>query len=448
MPTFLRSMHGRIFLLLMLGVVVSATATLLLVRRQHFEILHHTQAQHQADQISHLVETLDAATPQQREELLHSILSMGLRGRLGGTKETLPDTDKTLQSALIERLGTARDLQAGRPSTCTARDEPDSLSHHPNFAVSMNCQRISLTLSDGTPLQLLIPAPLHPQLPDQPPWNALLLFAACIAALAWLVARTATRPLQQLADAADRLDLASAHQPLSENGSSEMRRAIRAFNRMQQRIRDDLRERTGMLAAITHDLQTPLTRLRLRLEKVSDTELREKLVNDMTAMQQMLQDGLELARSLDASESVQRLDLDSLLDSLCSDAVEAGQDVNYRQHTSVQVEARPMTLRRALANLLDNAVKYGQHADVSLECDARQCCIRIHDAGPGIPDDQLEAVFTPFFRLEHSRSRCTGGTGLGLSIAKNIIIRHGGELTLRNHLMGGLEAEINLPLVS
>lgn len=447
MPTFLRSMHGRLFLLLMLGVVVSATATLLLVRRQHFEMLHHTQAQHQADQIGHLVETLEAAAPQQREELLHSIRGMGLRGWLGVAKFTLPDTDKTLQSALVERLGTAHDLHAGRPMACPADDEQNKLPHHQNSAASMDCQRITLTLSDGIPLQLLIPTPPRPQLPDQPPWNALLLFAACIAALAWLAARTATRPLQQLADAADQLNLTSTQQPLVEDGSSEMRRAIRAFNRMQQRIRDDLRERTGMLAAITHDLQTPLTRLRLRLEKVNNIELREKLVSDMAAMQQMLQDGLELARSLDASESMQRLDLDSLLDSLCSDTVEAGQAVVYRQRTAVQVEARPMTLRRAIANLLDNAVKYGQRADVSLECDARQCRICIHDSGPGIPSDQLEAVFTPFFRLEHSRSRTTGGTGLGLSIARNIILRHGGGLTLRNHPLGGLEVEINLPLV-
>ena len=448
MPTLLRSMHGRLFLLLMLGVVVSATATLLLVRRQHFEMLHRTQAQHQADQIGHLVEALEAAPPQQREELLYSIRGMGLRGRLGVAKDTLPDTDNILQSALKERLSAVSDLHASGSAACPADEEHNSLSHHTHFTYSMECQSITLKLSDGTPLKLLIPTPLRPQLPDQPPWNALLLFAACIAALAWLAARTATRPLQQLADAADQLNLTSAHQPLLEGGSSEMRRAIRAFNRMQQRIRDDLRERTGMLAAITHDLQTPLTRLRLRLEKVNDTELREKLISDMTAMQYMLQDGLELARSLDASEAVQRLDLDSLLDSLCSDAIEAGQTVVYRQRTAVQVGAQPMTLRRALANLLDNAVKYGQHAEVSLKSDARQCRICIHDSGPGIPADQLEAVFTPFFRLEHSRSRTTGGTGLGLSIARNIILRHGGELTLRNHPMGGLEAEIVLPLAT
>jgi signal transduction histidine kinase len=166
----------------------------------------------------------------------------------------------------------------------------------------------------------------------------------------------------------------------------------------------------------------------------------------MQAMQQMLQEGLELSRSLDSSEPAQLLDLDSLLDSLCSDAVEAGQRVKYVERTAVQLKAYPLALRRALSNLLDNAVKYGQHAEVSLSRDARQCHIRIRDFGPGIPPQLLEQVFTPFYRIEHSRSRETGGTGLGLSIARNIVLRHNGELALTNHAASGLEAHVVLPL--
>jgi signal transduction histidine kinase len=249
-----------------------------------------------------------------------------------------------------------------------------------------------------------------------------------------------------LADAADRLDITSAGDPLPEQGSSEVRVATRAFNRMQKRIYEDVRERTGMLAAITHDLQTPLTRLRLRLEKLPDETLRNKLVGDMQSMQQMLQEGLELARSLDSGESTQLLDLDSLLDSLCSDAVEAGQQADYIEHTAVQLQAHPLALRRAFSNLLDNAVKYGQRAEVSLSRDAGRCLVRIRDFGPGIPPELLEIVFTPFYRIEHSRSRESGGTGLGLSIARNIVLRHNGELTLTNHPSGGLVASVVLPL--
>ena len=215
---------------------------------------------------------------------------------------------------------------------------------------------------------------------------------------------------------------------------------------MQKRIYEDVRERTGMLAAITHDLQTPLARLRLRLEKLPDEALRNKLVGDMQAMQQMLQEGLELSRSMDTSEAAQLLDLDSLLDSLCSDATEAGQQVDYIGRTAVQLKAHPLALRRAFSNLLDNAVKYGQRAEVSLSRDARQCHIHIRDFGPGIPPELLETVFTPFYRIEHSRSRETGGTGLGLSIARNIVLRHNGELTLTNHPAGGLLVDVVLPL--
>jgi signal transduction histidine kinase len=280
----------------------------------------------------------------------------------------------------------------------------------------------------------------------QPVWSAMLLFALCIGLLAWLVARIATRPLRQLADAADQLDISRAGEPLPEQGSTEVRIATRAFNRMQKRIYQDVRERTGMLAAITHDLQTPLTRLRLRLEKLPDETLRNKLVDDMQAMQQMLQEGLELARSMDTSEAAQLLDLDSLLDSLCSDAAEAGQQVTYAEHTAVQLKAHPLALRRAFSNLLDNAVKYGQRAEVRLTRDARQCHIHIRDFGPGIPTALLETVFTPFYRIEHSRSRESGGTGLGLSIARNIVLRHNGELTLTNHPAGGLQVHVVLPL--
>jgi len=306
---------------------------------------------------------------------------------------------------------------------------------------------VHVILPDETGFSITIPMPaMRPDAYPPPVLSSIVLFAAIIGLLAWLVARIATRPLRELADAADSLDITKNGEPLPEHGSSEVRAATRAFNRMQRRIYEDVRERTGMLAAITHDLQTPLTRLRLRLEKLPDEALRDKLVGDMQAMQQMLQEGLELARSLDNREAKQLLDLDSMLDSLCSDAAEAGQQVSYEEHAAVRLKAHPLALRRALSNLLDNAVKYGQRAEVSLSSDAHQCQIRIRDHGPGIPPELLEQVFTPFFRIEHSRSRQTGGTGLGLAIARNIILRHNGELTLSNHPSGGLVALVALPL--
>ncbi len=445
MPDIFRSMHGRLFLILLAGMIVTAAGTVLLTHSRQQEMFERVRAQHLATEISELVESLEKAPVSERNVILHAPLGMGIHGNLN-VKAAPPFAarDELLEEALHQRLEDVK-VAAELPNQAACNKEDDRWRRR--MPMPPQCQRVLIILHDGSGLELTIPMhPMRGQPYPPPVWSALLLFAVCIGLLAWLVARIATRPLRQLADAADKLDISRADEPLPEQGSSEVRSATRAFNRMQKRIYDDVRERTGMLAAITHDLQTPLTRLRLRLEKLPDEALRNKLVGDMQAMQQMLQEGLELSRSLDTSEATQLLDLDSLLDSLCSDAAEAGQQVAYVERTSVQLKAHPLGLRRALSNLLDNAVKYGQRAEVSLSRDARQCHIRIRDFGPGIPPPLLETVFTPFYRIEHSRSRESGGTGLGLSIARNIVLRHNGELTLTNHPAGGLEVHVVLPL--
>jgi signal transduction histidine kinase len=440
-----RSMHGRLFLILLTGMLVTSAGTMLLTHSRQQELYERVRTQHLATEISELIDILQRTPPPLRDDFLREPHGMGIHAYLSNEPApTIPAHDSMLEEALRQRLDNAT-VVAELPSIAACGNHALIWPRHMH-AVRI-CRRVHIALPDGNSLALIIPMPPM-RLQNYPPpvWSALLLFAACIALLAWLVARIATRPLRQLADAADKLDIARAGEPLPEQGSSEVRVATRAFNRMQKRIYEDVRERTGMLAAITHDLQTPLTRLRLRLEKLPDETLRNKLVGDMQAMQQMLQEGLELSRSLDTSEAVQLLDLDSLLDSLCSDAVEAGQQVEYKERTAVQLKAYPLALRRAFSNLLDNAVKYGQRAEVSLTRDARQCHIRIRDSGPGIPPELLETVFTPFYRIEHSRSRESGGTGLGLGIARNIVLRHNGELTLSNHPEGGLEAHVVLPL--
>jgi signal transduction histidine kinase len=437
-----RSMHGRLFLILLVGMIVTAAGTIMLSHSRQHEMYDRVRSQHLATEINQLVETLEKTAPKEREGLLHSFHSMDIRAR-AASNDMPPITarDDMLEDALQQRSLDAK-LIAELPSTATCGDIKLRRPRH--MPGPLLCQRVQVILPDESLFELTVPMPPMRE-PELPP-TAILLFALCIGLLAWLVARIATRPLRQLADAADNLDITHVSEPLPENGSSEVRAATRAFNRMQKRIYEDVRERTGMLAAITHDLQTPLTRLRLRLEKLPDEALRNKLVGDMQAMQQMLQEGLELARSLDTHEAKQLLDLDSLLDTLCSDAAEAGQQVSYLERTDVRLKAHPLALRRALSNLLDNAVKYGQRAEVSLTRDAQQCHIHIRDFGPGIPPELLQTVFTPFYRIEHSRSRETGGTGLGLAIARNIVQRHNGELTLSNHPAGGLQVDVVLPL--
>ncbi|MEE7561489.1 two-component sensor histidine kinase, partial [Xanthomonas sp. Kuri4-2] len=225
-------------------------------------------------------------------------------------------------------------------------------------------------------------------------------------------------------------------------GPAEVRSAALAFNAMQRRLQRHLGERTQMLAAITHDLQTPLTRLRLRLENVQDEALRERLVGDLAAMQALIREGLELARSAESAEQPVALDLDSLLESLVEDACEAGAPARFERGCGRVLMLRPLAMRRLFSNLIDNALKYGHGARVSAEHQAGSVVVRVGDDGPGIAEEALETVFDPFVRLETSRSRETGGAGLGLTIARTLAEKDGATLVLRNVDGGGLEAVV------
>jgi signal transduction histidine kinase len=307
------------------------------------------------------------------------------------------------------------------------------------------CERVLIRLPDQSGFVLTV---LSPRILTPPPllnMPSMMLFVFSVALLAYAVARMTMRPLADLALAASNLGRDIHHPPLAIRGATEIRQASTAFNAMQARIGQHISQRTQMLAAITHDLQTPLTRLRLRLEKVQDTELREKLIGDLSAMQLMVREGLDLARSIDSTETMQLLDIDSLLDSVCSDAVDAGQALELHGQVGVCIMARPIALRRCLMNLIDNALKYGKSAKVSIALSANAVCIRIRDDGPGIAPDQLQRVFEPFYRIETSRSREFGGTGLGLTIAANLAEQHGGSIRLANHPEGGLEVVLELP---
>jgi signal transduction histidine kinase len=307
------------------------------------------------------------------------------------------------------------------------------------------CENLNVRLRDGEQLHLSVLPPRSLVLADTDYRAVLALFFVSIAILAYLVARMTTRPLKQLAQAAQDLGNDINRAPLDLTGASEIRQASAAFNAMQARIRQYIFQRTQMLAAITHDLQTPLTRMRLRLEKVSDHELQERLIGDLSAMQAMVREGLDLARSMDTTESMQLLDLDSLLDSVCDDAADASQAVTLAGRSGMALLGRPLDLRRCLGNLIDNAVKYGHQAQVTVDRVNGAARIRVRDSGPGIEQSEQIRVFDPFYRVETSRSRESGGTGLGLTIARNIAEQHGGSISLANHPEGGLEVTLMLP---
>ncbi len=228
-------------------------------------------------------------------------------------------------------------------------------------------------------------------------------------------------------------------------GPTEIREAADAFNQMQRRIRRFVEDRTRMLAAVSHDLRTMLTRFRLRAEYIDDDEQRAKALADLAEMQAMLDATLSFARDDASAEPRTSVDLSSLLQTLCDDLADAGQPVAYDGPHRVTLACRPAALGRALANLIDNAVKYGGEAEVGMSDGADEVVIRIADRGPGIADSDREKVFAPFFRIEESRSRETGGTGLGLALARNIVRGHGGDITLEDREGGGLVAHVALP---
>jgi signal transduction histidine kinase len=205
-------------------------------------------------------------------------------------------------------------------------------------------------------------------------------------------------------------------------------------------------DRTRMVAAIGHDLRTPLTRLRLRAEFIDDPEVQRKMLSDLDEMESMINATLAFARDDAAHEPRVATDLADLLQSLCDDRIDAGAAASYAGPPHRTVTCRPVALRRAFANLIDNAINYGTAADVTLTPGPAQVTVTIDDHGPGIPESEWEKVFHPFYRLESSRSRDTGGTGLGLAVARTIIRGHGGDITLSNRSEGGLRVSVVVPV--
>ncbi|HEY0883928.1 MAG TPA: ATP-binding protein, partial [Ramlibacter sp.] len=254
-----------------------------------------------------------------------------------------------------------------------------------------------------------------------------------------------TRPLHVLANAAEALGRDIHRPPLAEEGPLEIRQAARAFNTMQGRLVRFIEDRTRIFAAMSHDLKTPITRMRLRADLLDDDELRHRFEADLKEMEAMVTHTLEFMRGMGGQEARQDVDVMALLESLQSDNEAMGRRVTVEGQASAPYPARVSLLKRCLANLIDNAVLYGERATVRIE-DSPQCLtLRILDEGPGIPLPELEKVFEPFYRLEQSRSRETGGTGLGLAIARNIAHMHGGDIVLRNRPGKGLEATLTLP---
>ena len=277
-------------------------------------------------------------------------------------------------------------------------------------------------------------------------FTALAVLAIGASALAFWASRKATRPLARFAAAAERLGTDIHAPPLDDTGPSEIRRAALALNRMQERIGRLVEDRSVMLAAISHDLRTVLTRLALRVEAIDDVVQRQKGLADVAGMEAMLSASITLARDAVSVEPLVPLDLAVLLRSLCDDQIDLGHAASYDGPSHLRFVGRPVMLRRVFANLLQNAVVYGNEAAVHLIVAPSAVEVSIADRGKGIPPELREQVFAPFFRVEESRNRESGGAGLGLAIARSGARQHGGDVLLEDRPGGGLCARVSLPL--
>jgi signal transduction histidine kinase len=254
-----------------------------------------------------------------------------------------------------------------------------------------------------------------------------------------------SRPIRQFTDALRRFGADPRAQPIPETGPRELRASISAFNAMQAQIQKFVDDRTAMLAAISHDLRTPLTKMRLRGEFVEDAEQRSRLSRDVDEMQAMVDSALAFFRDDFKDEETTIFELPALLRDIADDYGDQGHEIGYAGPDRLAFFGRPFALKRALTNLVDNAVKYARAPGMELMVLRQEILIVVRDSGPGIPADAREQVFAPFFRLEKSRNRATGGVGLGLTSARAVVRAHGGDIALSNGPTGGLEVRVTLP---
>jgi signal transduction histidine kinase len=460
------TLFGRLVLILLGGLLLAQLVGAAILLRARATALYETSGRYAVQRVAGIVHVLDDLSPDQRRSILPALNSAGLRVAFTAVPEREHELEEDdfattpLRAALHRALGENRDV---RVAVIAAGELPE-VFHGPPPHMGMGRMMASphMGFFGGPPIgnaSFLVQAQLRDgswvsiahRLPEEEfAWPAKLLLTLAVllvsvVGLSLLAVRWVTRPLALLGRAADELGRDIQRPALDESGPLEVRHAAQAFNTMQARLSRFLRDRAQLLAAVSHDLKTPITRLRLRAELLENAELKAKFVHDLDEMETMTRTTLDFLRDANAHEPVQPVDVNALIESLQANADELGQQVQIQGSAVSPYGGRPLALQRCLRNLIDNAVKYGKRGTVHVNDSAARLQIIVADEGPGIPEQQLEQVFEPFFRLEPSRSRETGGTGLGLSIARDIARAHGGDLVLRNRANGGLEAVLTLP---
>lgn len=458
LKNLLGAMSVRIFLIAVIGILLTATVVNVLGQRDSRVNESRLRDQFAFDRIESMIRILEITVPEKRSEIQDVFKRMGSSLKLGAVPPknvpALPAELENLNTLLVPEIADVISITTqGRCSARNRLPEPPRDFGPPPPPQPGYCLAVYTHLQDNTPVLIQLRYGGHRPPPGHPPERNPLAFVLALLGLIsiiWVVASVATQPLRKLANAALQLAHNIENPPLPENqGSTEVRHAAKAFNEMQRSILKHVQERGFILGAIAHDLQTPLTRLRLRLEKVKDAELKQSLVNDLTATQEMVREGLDFARLCSENVDKNRVDLTALATAVCDDFEEAGHAIHKTlPNEAITIMGSAHLLTRCLNNLLNNAIHYAQSPTLTIQVKAFRVLCTISDEGPGIPAQELDNVLEPFRRLEDSRSRHTGGTGLGLSIARMIVEKHGGSMTLSNKPApeSGLVVQIDLPL--
>jgi len=427
-----RTLFARVTLIMVIGLVIAQLLAFASTQYERGQALRTLMLSSIERDIASSVAILDRLPAAERPAWFDRLERRNYRFSLEGWQDGGPPTSPVVQQLVGAIVQALKPFQVTR--VAQSPSNPDALV-------------MEVRLSDGS--HLLIHGQRVPMPVSNWVFGLLMAQLAVLALCGWQAVRLVTRPLAQLATVAEELGPDLKAPALKETGPAEVARAARAFNAMQRRIAAYMDERVEILAAISHDLQTPMTRMRLRTELMDEGPVRDKLRHDLDAMQALVKQGMAYARTLHGdTESPQKMDLDALLGALVADYQDTGQPVRLEGQARVTVVTRPHALRRVLSNLIDNAIKFGGDALVQLSAHDHTLTIAVLDQGPGIPPDQLQAVTKPFYRVEGSRNRDTGGTGLGLAIAQQLAAAIGAQLSLHNREGGGLEARLTLPPAS
>jgi len=424
----LGSLFARVTLVMLVGLALAQTLTFALVRYERGTALRELMMSGIERDIASSIALLDRLPAAERAQWLGRLARPNYRFVL---RDTVAGEAPSSASAQAFAAAIANALQPFRVVQVAAD------------AGTRDGLRLQVRLSDGS--DVVVDA--HRVAMPVSGWVTWVLWAqlAVLGICGWCAVRLVTRPLAQLAEAADGLGPDLKTQPLPEEGPTEVVRATRAFNAMQRRISGYISERVEILAAISHDLQTPITRMRLRADMLDNERDQVKFRQDLDAMQALVREGVTYARTLHGTkEPPCRIDADALFESIVSDYEDAGQAIRLDGRIDVPILTRPNALRRIVVNLVDNALKFGSEVSIRVRCESGELSVSVLDNGPGIPPEQLEAVLRPFHRVERSRNRSTGGTGLGLAIAQQLAGAMNARLSLHNRREGGLEARLSM----